>query len=79
MTNAESLILRGLHIMMRATFSPSSPEAQQRHFVAMQQDIGPWFKDYVVVMSGATEHPKVPSDAELHNPNEPYDPNLNPH
>lgn len=50
-TPAESLILRGLHIMMRATFSPNEPVAQAKHFVKLQADIGPWLNDYVTVMS----------------------------
>lgn len=51
-TPAESLILRGLHLLIRTTFSPNSPEAQARHFVHLQADIGPWLADYVTVMAG---------------------------
>ena len=45
-TSAEHLILRGLNLVIRASFSPSQPEAQQRHFIAVQNDIGPWLTDY---------------------------------
>lgn len=46
-TPAELLILRGLHLVIRASFSPNDPTAQAAHFVRLQADIGPWFKDYV--------------------------------
>jgi hypothetical protein len=49
-TSAEQLILRGLHIMMRTTFSPNDPTAQAKHFAGLQADIGPWFKDYSAEM-----------------------------
>ena len=45
-TSAEQLILRGLNLMIRASFSPNEPTAQAKHFVALQSDIGPWLKDY---------------------------------
>jgi hypothetical protein len=45
-TSAEQLILRGLHLMIRTTFSPPDPIASQKHFVALTNDIGPWLKDY---------------------------------
>lgn len=45
-SSAEHLILRGLHIMMRASFSPNNPDAQAKHFMGLQADIGPWMKDY---------------------------------
>jgi hypothetical protein len=32
--------------MIRASFSPNSPEAQAKHFMGIQADIGPWLKDY---------------------------------
>lgn len=32
--------------MIRATFSPNDPVAQAKHFAGMQQDIGPWLRDY---------------------------------
>lgn len=51
-TPAESLILRGLSILMRATFSPNNPEAQMKHSVRLLNDIGPWFADYVIVQAG---------------------------
>jgi hypothetical protein len=58
---AESLILRGLHLVMRASFSPNDPVAQAKHFMGMQTDLGPWFSDYVKVMSEAD----APSPARL--------------
>jgi hypothetical protein len=45
-TSAEQLILRGLNLMIRASFSPNSPEAQAKHFMGIQADIGPWLADY---------------------------------
>ena len=45
-TSAEQLILRGLNLVIRTAFSPNSPEAQARHFMSLQQDIGPWLRDY---------------------------------
>lgn len=45
-STAEQLILRGLNILMRTTFSPNDPVAQAKHFAQLQADIGPWFKDY---------------------------------
>lgn len=45
-TSAEQLILRGLHLMIRAAFSPNDQMAQAAHFIALQRDIGPWLKDY---------------------------------
>lgn len=45
-TSAEQLILRGLSLMIRSTFSPNETVAQTRHFAALQRDIGPWLSDY---------------------------------
>ena len=45
-TSAEQLILRGLHVIMSASFSPNDPEKSATHFVRMQKDIGTWFADY---------------------------------
>lgn len=45
-TTAEQLILRGLNLVIRASFSPNDPAAQAKHFKGIQDDIGPWFKDY---------------------------------
>jgi hypothetical protein len=45
-STAEQLILRGLSLVLRATFSPNSEVAQAKHFAALTQDIGPWFADY---------------------------------
>lgn len=49
-TTAEQLILRGLHLIMRSTFTPNDPERSATHFMRLQQDIGPWFADYAVEM-----------------------------
>lgn len=46
-TQAEQLILRGLHLVIRASFSPNDPTAQAKHFIALQADVGPWLRDYV--------------------------------
>lgn len=61
MTEAERLILRGLSIIMRASFSPNDPEAQAKHFAGMQRDIGPWFTDYVKLFE--KDAGKLPEDA----------------
>jgi hypothetical protein len=53
MTKAEELILRGLHLMIRTTFSPNEPTAQAKHFTALQADIGPWLSSYADLMGGA--------------------------
>jgi hypothetical protein len=45
-SSAEQLILRGLNLVLRTTFAPNNPEAQARHVIALQADIGPWFSDY---------------------------------
>jgi hypothetical protein len=45
-TSAEQLILRGLNLVIRASFSPNDPVAQAKHFKGIQDDIGPWFMDY---------------------------------
>ena len=45
-TSAEHLILRGLNLVIRASFSPNDPVAQAKHFAAITSDIGPWLKDY---------------------------------
>lgn len=52
MTKEEKLILRGIHVLMRASFAPNDPERQAKHFVALRDDIGPWFTDYAMIMSG---------------------------
>lgn len=45
-TAAQQLILRGLHLVIRATFAPNDPVAQAKHFAALQADIGPWLQGY---------------------------------
>lgn len=45
-TSAEHLILRGLSLVIRASFSPNEAAAQAKHFIALQGDIGPWLKDF---------------------------------
>lgn len=47
-TSAEQLILRGLNLMIRATFSPNDAAAQAKHFMGIQADIGPWLIDYAM-------------------------------
>lgn len=49
-TSAEQLILRGIQLLLRTTFAPNDQIAATKHFVALQQDIGPWFADYVTEM-----------------------------
>jgi len=45
-TSAEQLILRGLNLIIRASFSPNDPVAQAKHFAGITADIGPWLNDY---------------------------------
>jgi hypothetical protein len=47
-TEAEQLILRGLSLIIRTSFSPNDPTAQAKHFMSLQNDIGPWLTDYAV-------------------------------
>jgi hypothetical protein len=46
----EELILRGLHLLMRASFAPNDQARQAKHFLGIQADLGPWFADYADVM-----------------------------
>lgn len=46
MTTSEQLILRGLHLLIRATYSPNDQAAAAKHFVGIQNDVGPWLTDY---------------------------------
>jgi hypothetical protein len=63
-TQAEQLILRGLQLVIRASFSPNEPTAQAKHFMALQNDIGPWLSDYVTEMEKpASDAPLPPADA----------------
>lgn len=45
-TTAEQLILRGLNLVIRTSFSPNDQAAQAKHFMSLQNDIGPWLADY---------------------------------
>jgi hypothetical protein len=64
-TQAEQLILRGLSLVIRTTFSPNDPERQARHFMALQADIGPWLKDYAVeIAKPASDEPVGPEMGE---------------
>jgi len=45
-SSAEQLILRGLNLVIRASFSPNDGVAQAKHFLLLQNDVGPWLKDY---------------------------------
>lgn len=47
-TQAEQLILRGLHLLMRTTFTPNDETRAAKQLIGIQQDVGPWFSDYVV-------------------------------
>jgi hypothetical protein len=46
MTPTEQLLLRGMHLIIRASFSPNDPVAQAKHFASLTQDIAPWLQDY---------------------------------
>ena len=45
-TQAEQLILRGLHLLMRTTFMPNDEARAAKQLIGVQNDIGPWFTDY---------------------------------
>lgn len=45
-TSAEQLILRGLSLVIRASFSPNDEIVSAKHFMKLQRDIGPWLADY---------------------------------
>jgi hypothetical protein len=47
----QDLILRGLHILIRTSFSPNDQQAQMKHFVGLQKDIGPWLSDYAAAFA----------------------------
>lgn len=47
-TSAEQLILRGLHLVIRASFSPNEPAAEAKHLIGLQRDIAPWLMDYAI-------------------------------
>jgi hypothetical protein len=54
-TQAEQLILRGLSLLIRTTFSPNDAAAQAKHFIGLQADIGPWLKDYADEIAKPTD------------------------
>lgn len=47
----QDLILRGLHLLIRVSFSPNEERARLNHLVALQKDIAPWLSDYADVFS----------------------------
>lgn len=53
MTPTEELILNGIHILMRATFSPNETTAQAKHFQSLQKDISAWMGGYSATMAAA--------------------------
>jgi hypothetical protein len=55
MTEAEHLILRGQHLLLRAAFVPNDQEKRVKHVIALQADIGPWLADYATIMEKGTE------------------------
>lgn len=65
-TQAEQLILRGLSLLVRTTFSPNDEVAHTKHFMRLQQDIAPWLTDYAaeITKPASDEVPSpVPFDA----------------
>lgn len=61
-TQAEQLILRGLSLVIRTSFSPNDPERQAKHFMSLQADIGPWLADYAAEIEKPTvEFPVSPT------------------
>jgi hypothetical protein len=49
-TEAEKLILRGLHNLMSLSFAPNDKEAAAKHYARIPQAFGSWFVDYVEIM-----------------------------
>ncbi len=65
-TSAEQLLLRGLGLVMRASFSPNETTAQAKHFAALTQDIAPWFKDYAEeIAKPAVDFTLTPTQPQL--------------
>lgn len=65
-TTAEQLILRGLNLVIRASFSPNDPAGQAKHFANLTQDIGPWFTDYAEeIAKPATDFTLTPTEPQL--------------
>lgn len=59
-TQAEQLILRGLSLLIRVTFSPNDTAAQAKHFIGLRADIGPWLADYAdEIAKPSTEEAEV--------------------
>lgn len=54
-TQAEQLILRGLSLLVRTTFSPNDEIAQTKHLIRLQADIGPWLTDYAAEIAKPTD------------------------
>lgn len=62
-TQAEQLILRGLHLLMRTTFMPNDEVRAAKQLVGIQQDVGPWFSDYVTeIAKPASDEPTLKPD-----------------
>lgn len=55
-TQSELLILRGLNLLIRASFSPNEPAKQAKHFLGLQNDIGPWLTDYAAELEKEYDH-----------------------
>lgn len=49
------LQLRGIHLLLRATFAPNDEARRMQHVIGLQNDIGPWFKDYVDALTPSAE------------------------
>jgi hypothetical protein len=58
-TSAEQLILRGLHLLIRTTFSPNDGVAQAKHFMSLQRDVGPWLTDYAAEIEKPAIDPSI--------------------
>ena len=58
-TSAEHLILRGLNLVIRSSFSPNEPVAQAQHFKSLTQDIAPWLKDYADEIAKPATEPQI--------------------
>ena len=54
----QDLILRGLHLLIRVSFSPNEERARMNHLIGLQKDIGPWLSDYADIFGAEAPPPE---------------------
>jgi len=65
-TTADQLTLRGLSLLVRASFSPNDAAAQAKHFADLTKDIAPWFKAYAEeIAKPAVDFTLTPTQPQL--------------